>query len=144
MGSSTGPAMPEGDETDLNSQGVTSRKVLIIEDDPISARLLGRYLGMLGHEVETTREGQAGLEKVHDFAPDALICDIRLPDRDGWSIARELNESSSSQRPTLLIALTSLGGDREMEQSRQAGFDLHMVKPPDLEKLRQIVSSLLV
>lgn len=123
-------------------QNDNSRKVLVIEDNADFARLIGRYLGVFGHEVETAAEGQSGLEKARDFAPEVVICDISLPDIDGWSVARTLNDSDGPQRPALLIALTGLSDERDVAQSREAGFDLHLVKPPDFQRLRQIVSDL--
>jgi len=142
MSSDADPPTSQRNQASPNSQGGAPRKVLIIEDDATFARLFGRYLETFGHEVEIAETGKTGLEKVRELAPDIVICDVRLPDMDGWSIARALNELSGSQRPALLIALTGLGGQREMAQSRKAGFDLHIKKPPDFEKLEQVVFSL--
>jgi CheY-like chemotaxis protein len=142
MGSGAEPPTSQWGMAGRNSPESTSRKILIIEDNANFARLLGLYLRSFGHEVEIVAEGTTGLEKVREIAPDVVICDMRLPDLDGWSIARELDESSTYQRPALLIALTGFSGNRERAQSRSTCFDLHITKPPDFEKLEQVVSGL--
>jgi CheY-like chemotaxis protein len=123
-------------------QDRSSRKVLIIEDNADFARLMGRYMSMFGHEIEIAADGQTGLEKARELVPEVVICDIHLPDMDGWSIARTLNDPNGLQRPALIIALTGFSGERDIAQSKEAGFDLHMVKPPDFQRLRRIVSDL--
>jgi CheY-like chemotaxis protein len=144
MSSSTEPPNSFGEGINRNSQAIASKKVLIIEDDPSFARILGSYLGTFGHEVEIVERGAAGLEKTRELALDVVICDIRLPDMDGWSIAEQLDQSSYFQRPALLIALTGLSEERDRAQSSRSGFDLHITKPPDFEKLQEVVSSLSV
>ena len=72
-----------------------------------------------------------------------MLLDIGLPGIDGYEVARRLRERDASDEASaalLLIALTGYGQDEDVERARKAGFDYHLVKPVDLERLRVLLS----
>ena len=68
---------------------------------------------------------------------DVLLSDINLPDGDGWTLMRELRETG--RKPRVAIAMSGFGGDRDICESKEAGFDLHLVKPFAPEELTKIL-----
>jgi PAS domain S-box-containing protein len=87
-----------------------------------------------GHQVRVADTGPAGLEAAEAETPDVLLCDIGLPGMDGFAVAEAIR-----QNPRLatarLIALTGYGQEGDLQRSREAGFDEHLVKPVDPHQL---------
>ena len=116
------------------------RRVLVVDDNDDARMLLAELLARQGHQVETAPDAAAALLLVKDFAPDVAILDIGLPVMDGYELAIRLRDELV-KRPRL-IALTGYGQETDRERSRLAGFDLHLVKPVDLEQITASVSDL--
>ena len=74
------------------------------------------------------------------FKPDAVLLDIGMPGMDGYEVARRIR-ATSAHRDVLLIALTGWGQEHDHRRSRAAGFDHHLVKPPDIDKLRDLLTA---
>ncbi|MCI0700534.1 MAG: response regulator [Planctomycetia bacterium] len=102
------------------------------------AESLATLLELAGHEVRTATDGPAALKVAEEFRPDVILLDIGLPGMDGYEVANQLRQRPEF-RATRLIALTGWGQDTDREQSRKAGFDLHLVKPIDPAELRKIL-----
>jgi signal transduction histidine kinase len=113
-----------------------ARRVLIVDDNGDAAQSLAELLGSLGARVRVAGSGPAALAQLSEFAPEAVLLDIGMPGMDGYEVARRIR-SDTSRRGTLLIALTGWGQADDCRRAREAGFDHHMVKPPDLERLRE-------
>jgi signal transduction histidine kinase len=116
------------------------RKVLVVDDNRDAADSLGALLDALGATVAVVHSGRAALETFETFAPDAVLLDLAMPGMDGYEVARRIRESGANA-DTLLIALTGWGQEHDMRRSRSAGFDHHLVKPPDIDKLRELMAS---
>jgi CheY-like chemotaxis protein len=105
--------------------------VLIVEDDPDTARTLAELLRTWGYRSTVARNGQAALFLAQAEEPDVILLDLGLPIVDGWHVARKLAESGRTQRPFVIAisghSLEPFGGD---------GIDRHLVKPVDPEQLR--------
>jgi len=120
---------------------MTTRRVLIIEDNPDAADALAMLLRAAGHDVTTALSGEDGLERARHQSPDLVICDIRLTGgTDGLSVARRLRSDPATAR-TMLIALSGLSGPEERAGALAAGFDEFILKPADPDKILHIVSS---
>ncbi len=118
-----------------------SLRILLIEDNPDAVRSLATLLERFGHDVLTAQTGPDGLKIAHTFRPDVVLCDIGLPEMDGYDVARVLR-SDPSTADTRLIAVSGYGQDEDRIRSEQAGFDLHLTKPVDpvdLQRLLQII-----
>ena len=112
----------------------TRQRVLVVEDNVDSAETLQMLLTQLGHEVAVVNDGRAAVEAALAFRPNVILLDIGLPGVDGFHLARKLRslpETSGAR----LIAVSGYGQDRDREMSRAAGFDLHLVKPVDPQRL---------
>jgi len=120
------------------SQGLD---VLIVEDDPDSAEMMALLLESLGHRPRTAADGQHALQAAQEALPDVVFCDLGLPaPLDGCTVARMLRQEPGGE-DLLLVALTGSGSEQDRARSRQAGFDLHLVKPAPPEQLRSLLAS---
>jgi signal transduction histidine kinase/CheY-like chemotaxis protein len=116
------------------------RRILIVDDNRDAANTLGELLRALGATVAVVHSGRAALDTLESFDPDAVLLDIGMPELDGYEVARRIR-STAAYSDLLLIALTGWGQEHDQRRSLAAGFDHHVVKPPDLDKLRDLLSS---
>ncbi|HEU4620770.1 MAG TPA: PAS domain S-box protein [Burkholderiaceae bacterium] len=119
----------------------TRRKVLIADDNRDAALSLAMMLDMMGHETRTAHDGVEALEHAADFHPDVVLLDIGMPRLNGYDAARQLREQHGGER-MLLIALTGWGQDEDKRRSKEAGFDVHLVKPVEPGSLETVIASI--
>jgi two-component system, sensor histidine kinase len=117
---------------------VPQRRILIVDDNRDAADTLGALLTALGATVLVVNSGRAALEQLDAFRPDAAILDIGMPEMDGYEVAQRIR-SMNRHRSLLLIALTGWGQESDQRRAHAAGFDHHVVKPPDIAKLRELL-----
>jgi CheY-like chemotaxis protein len=115
------------------------RKVLVADDNEDAALSLAMLLQSLGHEIRTAHNGLEALEVAEEFHPEVMFLDIAMPKLDGYETARRVR-SRPWARHTLLVALTGWGQQSDRERTKQAGFERHIVKPVDLEALRELLT----
>jgi CheY-like chemotaxis protein len=109
-------------------------RVLVVEDNQDSAESLRQLLYHCGYEVAVAYTGQEGLRAAQRMRPDVVLCDIGLPDSNGFVVAAALRKDPGTCGARL-IAVTAYGQDEDRRRAREAGFDLHLVKPVDPEVL---------
>ena len=114
------------------------RRVVIIEDNADAAEALSAYLQRIGHDVTVARDGHAGLDAVERHRPHVVICDIGLPELDGYEVARRLLAQGVPHR-CVLIAVTGYGDVVDRARTLAAGFSHHLTKPADPELLARLV-----
>ncbi|MGZ8453961.1 MAG: chemotaxis protein CheB [Candidatus Binatia bacterium] len=115
------------------------KKLLIVDDNKLQASSLSTLLELDGHDVKTANDGPGALALLADFVPDYALIDIGLPRGvSGYDVARQMREQPRFNN-TILIAQTGWGGDEDRERARAAGFDYHLVKPIDHERLQRIL-----
>jgi PAS domain S-box-containing protein len=117
-----------------------SLRVLVVDDNEDALVVTAEVLRMTGHDVRTATSGQGALDLVRDFMPDVAILDVGLPGMDGYELGERLRRIFSSAPPRL-IAMTGYGQGSDRERSGRAGFDLHLVKPVDIEVLMRSVDA---
>jgi CheY-like chemotaxis protein len=116
-------------------------RVLVVEDNIDAAQSLRMLLKMSGHQVTVAHDGPTALEAAGSFRPELVLCDLGLPGgMSGYDVARALRQSPETAS-TSLIALSGYGRDEDRRRSHEAGFDLHLTKPVDFARLRQILAS---
>jgi CheY-like chemotaxis protein len=115
------------------------RRVLVIEDGADAAVTLREVLEFGGHVVKVASSGSEGLAVARSFGPDVVICDIGLPEMDGYAVARAMRADPNLHGVTL-VALTGYAGPEDVTRAKDAGFDAHLAKPPSLEALEQILA----
>ncbi len=118
-----------------------SHRILVVDDNPDSAEILSMIVKLLGHQTETAHDGIAAVEKARKFRPEAIFMDIGLPRLNGYEAATAIR-SEEWGKEIKLIALTGWGQDLDREKSKQHGFDLHLVKPVESEKIAEVISNL--
>jgi CheY-like chemotaxis protein len=114
------------------------RRVLVVEDSSDVRETLAEFLRSLGHEVELAATGPEGAEKLVTVRPDVALVDIGLPGMDGYEVARTVRERPEG-RSLFLVALTGYGGAEVEATARQAGFDVHLVKPVETARLMALI-----
>ncbi|MFB3910397.1 MAG: PAS domain S-box protein [Candidatus Eisenbacteria bacterium] len=126
-------------QTAPESKTSVRRRVLIIEDIADAATSLRLLLELCGHVVEVASDGPGGVEKARGFRPEVLLCDIGLPGMDGYEVARAFR-ADEVLRDVFLVALSGYALPEDLQKAADAGFDHHMVKPPNLEQLQNLLS----
>jgi DNA-binding response OmpR family regulator len=116
-------------------RGGTPWRVLVVDDDRDAAALLEEALVELGYRVEVAYDGPSALQVVHTFQPDTALIDVGMPDMDGFELAQRLRHAEDVPGTLRLVAITGYGRASDRMRSREAGFDLHLVKPVRLDEL---------
>lgn len=123
---------------------VAHKKVLVIEDDPLMSRMYHRVLTFEGFDVQLAENGQVGLEKLKDFAPDIILLDMMMPVLNGKDTLARL-KGDSATIDILVIMLSNLTDPKTADEMVQAGALQYIVKskysPTDVaELLRDVLA----
>jgi CheY-like chemotaxis protein len=113
-------------------------RVLVVDDCPDTRQSLGVLLGHWGHEARLAADGGTALRDAEENRPDVILLDISMPGMSGWEVARRLRERPQLQ-DTLIVALTGLGRDHDVNLSRTSGCDHHLLKPVDPHALAEFL-----
>jgi CheY-like chemotaxis protein len=122
-------------------QPLLRHRVLVADDNKDSANSLSILLGMLGHEVRTVHDGLAAVEAAREFHPDLILLDIGMPRLNGYEACRRIRKLNTPTTP-VIVACTGWGQDDDRQQSEDAGFNLHLVKPVDPAALEYLLAEL--
>ena len=114
------------------------RQVLVVDDNVDAADSMGVLLEMLGANVRVVYSGEAALESLDTFKPAAVLLDIGMPEMDGYEVARRIRAHPGFE-DIVLIAITGWGQAEDRRRSQEAGFDEHLTKPPDLQRLKHVL-----
>jgi CheY-like chemotaxis protein len=117
------------------------RRILVADDNPDALESLTTVLRLRGHEVYSARNGAAALETAARHVPEGALLDIGMPLVDGYEVARRIRAQEWGKGITL-VALTGWGQESDRRRSQEAGFDAHLVKPLDLDKLTVVLAQL--
>ncbi len=134
----TGEAPPPADQA--GGELDPKLRVLLVEDSKIVGETFAMLLTAMGHDVRLVHDGRAAIDQFPEYQPDVVFSDISMPGMNGYQVARCLRERYDL-RSTMLVALTGYGQAEDRRQALQAGFDEHMVKPPEFEHLRDLFHS---
>src|SRR3954452_1370830 len=95
------------------SGGASMVRALIVDDDPVSARVVGKYLERAGHQVVVRTNGRAGLEAALADPPDLIILDVMMPEMDGLEVCSALRASdTTSEVPVIFVSACGDLSDR--------------------------------
>lgn len=109
-----------------------SLKVLIIDDDPHWREMLSRYLQAAGYEISLASSGFEGLHMITRYRPDLVICDIGMPNGNGYQVVEDLRRDEAL-RTIPILACTGIGLLDTDAIARETGFDGVLVKSADPE-----------
>jgi len=103
-------------------------RILIIDDEPHMARLASYVLQTAGYDVLTAEDGRDGLEKLAQFKPDLVVCDITMPEMDGFEVVRTLR-ADPRWRHLPVIMLTARGQEQDVQRAQEVGANSYLTKP---------------
>ena len=113
-------------------------RILVVEDHSDTLQALSRLLSHFGHEISLADTAQGALNTIDSKEFDAVLCDIALPDGNGYDVITQ----AKRKRPVKAVALTGFGGTEDIERGKQAGFDFHLTKPVDFHELRAVLGQI--
>ena len=122
------------------SEPLPRRRVLVADDNVDFAGSLANILESLGQEVSVVHDGVAALDAAGRLRPDYVFLDIGMPGANGYEVAQRLRRQDGT-RDAVIVAITGWGQEKDRERARDAGFDQHLVKPVDVEKLVTLLRS---
>lgn len=111
--------------TDDPATITASRRILVVEDDPMLAEVVQRYLARAGFVVEVRSNGEEGLDRALEWEPDLVVLDVMLPGVDGFEICRRLRQST----PTPVVMLTARAEEDDRVLGLELGADDYVTKP---------------
>jgi CheY-like chemotaxis protein len=129
-------APPAGHQVSCPLSGV---RVLMVEDDPEWGYAALTLLTEAGAEVRVAATAAQGREMLPAFRPTVLVSDIAMPSEDGYSLMQSLRAAGAALPA---IALTAFARREDAQRAREAGFDIHMAKPVDPERLVRTIAAL--
>ena len=134
------PTQPQDGGDRVASEGEPPRRrILVVDDNEDAARALERLLRRLyNQEVRVAHDGPDALALAEEFHPEIILLDIGLPGMDGNEVARQLRSRPKFDK-TRIVALTGFGQEADIERSRAAGFDNHLVKPAKPEAILELL-----
>jgi signal transduction histidine kinase len=115
------------------------RRILVADDNVDAAASLAMMLEFMGNEVRTAHDGVAAVEAAAAFRPDVILLDIGMPRLNGYDACRRIREQPWG-RGIAIAALTGWGQEEDKRQSREAGFDHHLVKPVEPAALERLLA----
>ncbi|WP_435016190.1 ATP-binding protein [Tundrisphaera sp. TA3] len=113
-------------------------RILLVEDDPASLRVLSRLLRQKEHAVTTADSVASALEAGLSGHFDLVVSDLGLPDGTGWDLMRQLRDGRAIRG----IAMSGLGQDEDLRKSQEAGFLAHLTKPVDFPRLEATIQEM--
>jgi PAS domain S-box-containing protein len=129
-------AAPEQPKRSANGRTSVARRVLVVDDNVDAAAMLAALIRQLGHEVEIVHDGSAALRAVEGYRPEVILLDIGMPGMNGFEVAQRLRELGRVPR-LRIVAVTGWGKPEDRQRSREAGFDMHLIKPVELSEIQQ-------
>src|SRR6185312_6834802 len=113
-------------------------RVLIADDNRDAADSLATLLTLAGHDMRVAYDGLAALSAAREFHPEMALLDIDMPGLDGYTVAEALRAEPWAAQ-LAIIAITGWGNPQSMRRAEQAGFDAHLVKPVDPDRIRSLL-----
>jgi CheY-like chemotaxis protein len=118
-----------------------SRRILVVDDNEDSAESMATLLKLSGNWVQCAGDGPAALEAIDRFDFDIVLLDIGLPKMNGYEVCRAIRRNRSIHQP-IVVALTGWGQKNDRDESKEAGFDHHLVKPVPFGALLELMTKL--
>ncbi|HEX3556884.1 MAG TPA: response regulator [Thermoanaerobaculia bacterium] len=117
-------------------------RVLAVDDDPDTLDLVAELLSLRGAEVVPAPSAAAALAALQRFAPDVLVSDIGMPDRDGYDLIRDVRGLGHGPDDLPAVAVTAFTSAEDRRRALEAGFQVHLAKPVDPGVLTAVVARL--
>jgi len=135
---STAAAGEGAQQAEAHAAAPKRLRILVADDNTDAATSLAALLTARGHDVRIAHDGAQALSAARDFEPDLAFLDIGMPKVHGYEVERRLREEPATRR-TLLVALTGWSREDDRQRAKEAGFDRHLVKPPEPADIDRIL-----
>jgi len=132
---------PPGTRQPEPASAVAGRRILIVEDNTDAGQSLRDLLELLGHDVDLVQTGHEALALLRRERPDIVFCDLGLPGMSGFEVARAVR-STLSLSGMRLVAVSGYGQPEDRKKTKKAGFDAHLVKPVDVQRVNETLRAL--
>ncbi len=144
------PLMPASTEIPQNNPEATAvahlagLQILVVDDEPDIRDMVAFILEQAGARVRVASHATEALNLMRESVPDVLVCDIGMPDMDGYMLMRQIRTLPVEQGGTILaIALTAYAGEVNQQQALAAGFQQHLAKPVEPDELVRAIATLM-
>jgi CheY-like chemotaxis protein len=118
------------------------KKIVIAEDSAPGRELLHELVESWGYEVIEAADGSEALQKIAETEPDLVLCDIQMPEQDGFAVIQSLRQNPKfAKLPVIALTAFAMRGDKE--KTLAAGFDSHQSKPVEFDSLKADIERLL-
>jgi CheY-like chemotaxis protein len=118
-----------------------SRKsVLVVDDDAESVAMLSVFLELLGHQVHSAANGREAVQSAAEHEPHVILLDLGMPGLSGYEAARQIRDLRLARQP-LIVAATGRCGANDRMACEQAGIDIHLAKPLELEVIGRLLDA---
>jgi CheY-like chemotaxis protein len=134
------PSVERRKQAGKNGRAQAARRVLVVDDNVDAAVMLAALVRHLGHDVLTVHDGQQALRVVESYRPDVILLDIGMPGLNGFEVAKRLREQGINPAPRI-VAVTGWGKPEDQARSREAGFDMHLMKPVEEAQIRAALAT---
>lgn len=136
------PADAVAASLDGGAEELRGTKILVVEDDEEVANLLVLILQERGATVSRAGDFDSAVASLQAQAPDILVSDIGLPGKDGYALMRHIRQAQANFSLLPAIALTAFGREADRQAALAAGFNIHLAKPLQPQKLLAQIKSL--
>jgi PAS domain S-box-containing protein len=126
-----------------NTLDLSGIRVLIVDDEPDTRELLEFIMQQYGAEVTAASSASQAWGLLQQMQPDILVCDIAMPETDGYTLIRQIRGSSQENSQIPALALTAYAGEFNEQEALAAGFHKHLAKPVDPDELVRAIASLI-
>jgi signal transduction histidine kinase len=117
-------------------------KVLVVDDNFDVAQTMGWMIEAIGHDYRMVHESKLALQTAREYRPDAILLDINMPGMDGYAVCRALREQPLFEN-MVIIAQTGWGQTRDRASIDKSGFNHHLTKPVNMDRLEQVLTDIL-
>jgi signal transduction histidine kinase len=124
------------------SQQDARLKVLVVDDNFDVAQTTGWMIEAIGHDYRMVHESKLAVQTAREYRPDAILLDINMPGMDGYAVCRALREQTVFD-DTVIIAQTGWGQTQDRASTEKSGFDHHLTKPVNMDRLEEVLTGIL-
>jgi len=119
---------------------LSAHRFLVVDDNHDSTEALRLLLEMRGHTVQVVHDGHGALQAAREFRPEVVLLDVGLPGLDGFEVVKRLRSTPETSQ-LLVIATTGYGREEDRARCLAAGFNHHVAKPVDVDRIEEIVGA---
>jgi CheY-like chemotaxis protein len=127
---------------DADLPKLSGSRVLVIDDQAFTRDVISAMLRRADADVHGVASAREGLREIKTLSPDVVVCDLAMPEEDGFSFLRALRALPAPWQRTPVIALTAFGRPEDRQRALAAGFDAYLKKPVEAEEILSTVRDL--